>query len=106
MTKIMSLIHIENCIEICQKDQFANMMLIASDEAIRNSAIASYYSNDNEKTDCYNPNAGQNGPAFEMPNLSGMLAKMIIQFLIKAPLIILKSKLLNWQTQTFSLHLN
>ncbi|MFM1840076.1 MAG: hypothetical protein RIR47_125 [Bacteroidota bacterium] len=91
MTKIMSLIHVENCMEICQRDQFANMMIIASDEAIRNSAVAAYYSNDNEKTDCYNPNAGQNGPAFEMPKLSGMLAKIILQFLIKAPIIILKA---------------
>ncbi len=91
MTKILSLIHIENCMEICQKDQFSNMMLIASDEAIRNSAVSAYHSNDNEKLDCFNPNAGQNGPAFEMPKISGMLAKIILQFLIKAPLIILKA---------------
>jgi len=77
--------------EICQKDQFSNMMLIASDEAIRNSAVRAYHSNDNEKLDCFNPNAGQNGPAFEMPKISGMLAKIILQFLIKAPLIILKA---------------
>jgi hypothetical protein len=91
LTKIMSLIHIENCMEVCQRDQFSNMMLISSDEAIRNSAVSAYYSNDNEKTDCYNPSAGQNGPGFEMPKLSGLIAKMIIQFLIKAPLIILKA---------------
>ena len=91
LTKIVSIIHIENCMEICQRDQFSNIMLIASDEAIRNSAVQSYYSNDNEKMDCFEPSSSQNGNGFEMPKLSGMIAKMIIQFLIKAPIIILKA---------------
>ena len=103
LSKIISLIHIENCLEIIEYDQFASNMLIASDEAIRDSATRASNKRVNrngviedpaEATDCYNPTNNLDNPnAFDFGdvNVSGMLKKLILKLIIQTPIVILKS---------------
>jgi hypothetical protein len=103
LSKILSTIHIENCLEIIEYDQFASNMLIASDEAIRNVAVRGsnkrvnrngFLEDPAEQSDCWNPTSNLDSlDLFDLDNVnvSGMIKKLIYKIIIQTPIVILKS---------------
>ncbi len=86
-SRILSLVHIDNSLQLCEVSEFANTQFIASDEAIRDSAIIASNTNDNESNDCFNPTQDNMG----LPDFSGLIRKLILKFILTAPLLILKA---------------
>lgn len=86
-SRILSLVHIDNSLKLCEVSEFSNTQFIASDEAIRDSAITAANTNDIESNDCFNPTQDNMG----LPDFSGLIRKLILKFILTAPLLILKA---------------